>query len=59
MVLRVWVVVKVSLSVLVLETAPPRGANASRMVGNAIPGAIIKEAVSMLISNFNASFILS
>ena len=29
------------------------------MVGNAIPGAIIKEAVSMLISNFNASFILS
>ena len=36
-------VVKASSSVLVLETAPPRGASALRMVGNAIPGAIINE----------------
>ena len=53
---RVWVVVKDSSSVPVLETARPKGASASKMAENATQGATIEEAVSILISNHHPCF---
>ena len=42
--LRAWVVVKASLNVLALVTAPPKGANVLKMAGSAIQGVTTTEA---------------
>ena len=50
--LRAWVVVKASLNVLALVTAPLKGANVLKMAGSAIQGVTTVEAASMLTKLF-------
>ena len=45
-------VVKASLNVLALVTAPPKGANVLKMAGSAIQGVTTVEAASMLTKLF-------